>query len=271
MRPFFLFAVATAALCAVCPAAAQPDARAASFLAEGRRALQSGVDLGSADSLMAASAAFALAARAADPATAAWATYHAALTDYRLTLHHAVRGDRQRAVEFVRRGVGQAEALAAQRSADPDLEAETEALLARLYGMYISVEPARGAELGPKGDRATERSLALRPDNPRVALFNAIGLYNTPPEWGGDPDRAVDEFVRAAALFEEEGADPVRARWGADEPWIWLGQAYLDRGDLPAARRAIDRAAALNPRSIRVHRGLIPRLEQAEGAAHEGE
>ena len=149
---------------------------------------------------------------------------------------------------------------------DPNF-AEAWALLASVYGQKISQKPLTAVALGRKSNKAKDRAHELAPDNPRVVLLAAIGDYNTPVIWGGDKERALEGFQRAAALFlEQKVSDPLQPGWGHSRAYAWLGMAYVNRGNLAEARQAYERALEIDPEFVWVKRGLMPALKRQESA-----
>ncbi len=147
---------------------------------------------------------------------------------------------------------------------DPSF-AEAWALLASAYGRKIGLRPLLGMRLGPKSSRAQQMSVQLEPENPRVAMLAAISDYNTPRIWGGSKAQALSGFHRAARLFEEESiTDPLQPSWGHSEVYAWLGIAYMDRDELPEARRALESALDIDPEFGWVKYELLPSLERRE-------
>jgi len=71
------------------------------------------------------------------------------------------------------------------------------------------------------------RALELAPKNTEVALEHAVALLHA-----GETDKAVKR------LENLDGDAPA---------WMWLGQARLRQNDVPGARTAFERAAALDP------------------------
>lgn len=143
--------------------------------------------------------------------------------------------------------------------------AEGWALLASVYGRRISYRPIAGMALGPKSNRAQKTAEKLAPDNPRVVLLKAVSDYNTPRMWGGNKKRAMAGLHRAAGLFETEMvADSLQPSWGHSTVYAWLGIAYMDEGNLPEARRVLEKALTINPEFSWVKYGLVPSLDRRE-------
>ncbi len=243
------------ALALALPAAAQP----ADLLAQGRRALDAATLDGSPDALQGARAALQLAAASDGPS--GWAVYYTALADYRLA--YALWGaDAERAGQHAALG---ADALAdlRRRADSDDLRAEAAALQSGLLGARIGLDPSLGMPLGQASQQAMAEATRLAPGNPRVQFFQAATLLSTPPEWGGDPERATELLEAATATFETatDPADPMAPTWGHADAAAWLGLAHLMRGDADAARGPIETAERLDPNSTFVRFKLRPWLD----------
>jgi tetratricopeptide (TPR) repeat protein len=143
--------------------------------------------------------------------------------------------------------------------------ADAYALLSSCYGQKIGMAPMLGMTLGPKSGMTMQSALHLAPDNPRVILLDAIGTYYKPAMFGGDKDKALAGFKRAAELFDKEKiADPLQPAWGHEEAYAWIGVAYLDKKDTAAARTAFERALAIAPEYGWVKHQLYPRVADSK-------
>jgi tetratricopeptide (TPR) repeat protein len=149
---------------------------------------------------------------------------------------------------------------------NPDF-ADALALLSHLYSMAVRVEPQRGAELGPMGRSLLNRALQLEPDNPRVALIEAMRLFWLPPAVGGDRERGLQRWERAIQLFERADAtdsSPLPS-WGHAEAWAWLSGAYLalTDPDSEAASQAVREALLIRPDFLWVQVSAAPSARAA--------
>lgn len=86
-----------------------------------------------------------------------------------------------------------------------------------------------------------ERALALDPKNAEAHL--ALGVYYlyAPTLFGGDLERALDEFRKSEALTSDETVRFLSYRW--------RGVAYAKLGKITEAREAFERALAIYPHS----------------------
>jgi tetratricopeptide (TPR) repeat protein len=172
------------------------------------------------------------------------------------------RMDKERAVAYLDTAV---EHLEAAIQKDERL-AEAYALLSSCYGIKISFSPLKGIILGPKSGSLMGKAKSLAPENPRVALLDAIGTYNTPAIFGGGKDKGFAGFKKAAELFDRwKDADSLQPSWGREEVYAWVGIAHLDRNEPIMARRAFEKALEINPDYGWVKWVLMPRVAAQEG------
>ncbi len=141
--------------------------------------------------------------------------------------------------------------------------AEAYALLASCYGIKISFAPLKGILWGPKSSSLIERAKKLAPRNPRVALLDAIGTYNTPSMFGGGKEKGLQGLKFAAELFDRwVDADSLQPSWGREEVFAWIGRAHMERKEYMLARDAFTRALEINPEYAWVKKSLMPALER---------
>ncbi|MEM6337546.1 MAG: tetratricopeptide repeat protein [Bacteroidota bacterium] len=148
-----------------------------------------------------------------------------------------------------------------ERSIELEKSADAYALLSTVYSLQIGIKWTRGMSLGGKASGMLETAKALGPDNPRVALIDGIRLYNTPRMWGGNKDKAMEQFRVALMLFEEEDVtDPFQPAWGHPDAYAWLGIAYAQQDEKEQARIAYGQALEVSPGYAWVERILLPSL-----------
>jgi Flp pilus assembly protein TadD len=119
--------------------------------------------------------------------------------------------------------------------------AEAHSLLADLYGRKITLGSAMfaGPKYGPKLKAENKRALELDPRSPRV--FASLGREHlqAPRMFGGDIDRAIEDFQESVEL------DPK-----SDETFVWLALALRKKGDASGVGQALHSALDLNPQSV---------------------
>jgi tetratricopeptide (TPR) repeat protein len=186
----------------------------------------------------------------------ALAEYYLGYADYRLgvVVH---RMDKERSIVYLDSAVQHLE-TAIEKQND---FADAHALVSSCYGMKISFAPLKGIVLGPKSRMEMERARRLSPDNPRVALLEAISTYNTPGLFGGGKERGLEAMKRASELFDRWNApDSLLPDWGKAEVYAWIGLAYLDRKESILARKAFESALRINPDYGWVKYALLPKV-----------
>lgn len=110
-------------------------------------------------------------------------------------------------------------------------------------------EPSLWSSEGANGSSACVRNKSMRTaltlgaDNPRVQFINAL----CSPDAGGDP-AALERWRTVVAKFEAAPpSQPGKPDWGHAEALTLLGQGYLKRGEMVAARDVLERALVLAP------------------------
>ena len=150
---------------------------------------------------------------------------------------YAAHGDKKRAEG----GLDEAIANVQQSLKLNEKSANAHSLLADLYGRKISfgVGMFAGPKFGPKIKAENQRAQELDANNARV--FASLGRQhlNAPKMFGGDVDKAIENFRKSIQL------DPKY-----DETFVWLGIALRKKGDEAGAEQAFKDALVLNPRSV---------------------
>ena len=136
---------------------------------------------------------------------------------------------------------------------------ESHALMSSVLGRQI-VSDETAMILAPRAGNEMDRARALGSENPRVKLLDGIRAFHTPTMYGGGFDIALDRFLAAAALFEEEAPEPPLPAWGRAEVYAWLGQVYVELDMPDQARQAYDRALEIEPAYAWVRDVLLPAL-----------
>ena len=230
-----------------------------SLIVSGRQMLQAGESANDLDSMYAARGMFERAL--ADTGLSAWGHYYIALADYRIA--GLLEGESKDPSEHLNAAV---EHLKKATEIDPQA-AEAYSLLSSVYGWQIGLSPMKSMLLGPRVGKAAQKAKQLAPDNPRVVLSAAISDFNTPKMFGGNKEKGLQGFQRAAELFaQEEPTDPIQPVWGHREAYAWIGIAYQDQGELELARAAFEKALEVDPDFGWVKYVLLPELEKVNSS-----
>jgi tetratricopeptide (TPR) repeat protein len=227
-----------------------------SLLLEGKRLLQAGMNTGSKDSLRQARALFLQATGGSTHR--ALAHYYVGLADYRL--NNQVSDEAEEKREQI---LGHAtDHLKQATTLDEDM-ADAWALLTGVYGQRMGLNPMQGMLLGSDAGSAIERAKKLDPDNPRVWIIDGTQDFFTPSLFGGDKERALRKFKKAAQLAQQESIDdPLRPSWGHAESYAWIGIAHMQAERSEKARDAFQNALDVNPDYGWVKSVLLPELEE---------
>ena len=125
------------------------------------------------------------------------------------------------------------------------------ALYGSILGQMMAVNPLNVIGYAGTAEQVTRIALELEPDNQLARLNGGIGLLNTPPAFGGDPERAVEEMRTAYA----GGGLGTRTLAG-----VWLAVAYAKLGRMGDATGMVEEVLELAP-------GFLPALATAEALA----
>lgn len=141
-------------------------------------------------------------------------------------------------------------------------DADSYALRGALAGMRIGLHPTAAMSLAPKAAACFARAKELEPGNPRVRLFEAIHLLNTPAFFGGGPKVALPLLQEAVTCAEREPVpgDPWAPAWGRAEALAWQAKAMLQVKQVAEGKAAITRCIDLDPQweFARAIRAQIP-------------
>lgn len=141
--------------------------------------------------------------------------------------------------------------------------ADAYALLSSCMGQKIGSDMQLAMSLGPKSMEFMQTAESMNPKNPRVVLLSAISKYHTPEMWGGGKKKGLEGFRKAAKLFPDwKAPSTLHPSWGHDEAYAWIGLAHLDSGEKDKAKKALEKALAINPNNSWVKYVLMPRCDK---------
>jgi tetratricopeptide (TPR) repeat protein len=170
--------------------------------------------------------------------------YYLALSDYRLTNYFIINGKMEEAEVYVQEGQAYLEKAI---EIDPEC-GELYALKASLMGFDIALHQDRAMSLGLQIFQNFTMAFQKSPDNPRVCFLKGVSDLYTPAQWGGGPDPALKNLIRAAELFDgQDTSNPVRPSWGYEETHTFMAMAYLQKREINLAREHFKRALEINP------------------------
>jgi tetratricopeptide (TPR) repeat protein len=118
-------------------------------------------------------------------------------------------------------------------------DSNAHALLGDLYGRKIGLGGIfTGMKYGPKGEDEMNQAVKLDPRNPYAYACLGRRYLFTPRIFGGDLQKAVENFKKAVAL------DPKYS-----EGFVWLGIAYRVQGNRVLAGQNFREALKLDPQN----------------------
>ncbi len=103
-------------------------------------------------------------------------------------------------------------------------------LLAGLYALKAGINIKEGFVYGPKVTQLLRKALEIEPENPRLYYFNGLVYAVKPTAFGGNPNKAIEEFNKAISLFENGKGKKWPIRWGYIETLSLLSIAYENLG-----------------------------------------
>jgi tetratricopeptide (TPR) repeat protein len=261
MRPCRLLILLAAVLVAAAFTAPRAHAADAAQVAGIKRSLQSAVNTGNVDGMMAARGQFD-ALSAAEPKSSLL-HYWVAVCDWRLAPYLMTDANKEKGKKFVAEGIARANQA---YELDPKF-AEALALRCGLQGMSIQLDPSKAMQIGIQMGADMDRALDLAPKNPRVKLLDGINTLYKPGFVGGGAGSALKALEKAQALFAAETVtDATAPDWGKDDVYVWAGRAAVKAGDYKGARDYYQKALAANPDNGWVKHSLLPEVEKQLGA-----
>ena len=139
--------------------------------------------------------------------------------------------------------------------------AEAHALMAGVMGFQISFSPMKGMWLGRKSNNHLDKAMNLGSDKPLVWHQSASSFYHKPATFGGDLDKAIEQFQESVKLYEQNKTD-LSNNWAYLNTKTWLGIAYQKKGMKEQAVCTYDDILAQVPDFGWVKKVLKPKAEQ---------
>lgn len=119
---------------------------------------------------------------------------------------------------------------------------------AACHALIAATSVIKSVTHGPAASESIAAALELAPKNPRAHLVDALVDFWRPTKLGGDPARAFTKFRSAAEAFEALPAGTTQfPDWGAADVYFWIGKSSAARGDIAAARNALEQALIVAP------------------------
>lgn len=168
---------------------------------------------------------------AAKPGDAA-AVYRAALAESLRSEVAMEQRDRAAAGAAAQAGIKLAEKAVQLK---PD-SGEYHRLLGTLCGQVIPANLMLGLRYGRCALEEVNKALELEPNSALVWMSRGVGNYYLPASFGGGPEKALEDFQKAAAL-DQRNADIQ----------LWLGIVLRKLNRNAEARAALEQSLKLNP------------------------
>ncbi len=179
-----------------------------------------------------------------DAGLAAVKSYQLAYGDWKLAQLLGEPSD-ERARSLTKSSAGKAAKNCVQHARDAIAK---DPRMAEIYAIEAACDTYQPGSL-KQGSAACTRSKSMRTalnlgaENPRVLFINAL----CSPDAEGDP-AAIERWRAVVAKFEAAPpSQPGKPDWGHAEALTLLGESYLKRGEMVAARDVLERALVLAP------------------------
>ncbi|TES89734.1 MAG: tetratricopeptide repeat protein, partial [Candidatus Cloacimonadota bacterium] len=157
--------------------------------------------------------------------------YYLSLVQYRLATFYLVSEKNEQAKRYAEKGIENIK-FAVEKNNN---SAASYTILGNLYGVItgLSDNPLLQAKYGYFCLKNVKQAVEMEPKNSFSLLSLGITYFNTPEEYGGGIDKAVEMLDKAIASDR-----------GNVEAYIWLSRCYIKKGEIDKAkgflRKALD-------------------------------
>jgi tetratricopeptide (TPR) repeat protein len=131
------------------------------------------------------------------------------------------------------------------------------ALKAASVGYRIWLQPYKAVYLGTDNQKAIDKALLYRKNEPLPLIESANALYFRPIFAGGDKKKAVNLYKQALEIYKKSD----HCQWLYLHIYTWLGQYYAHKGDKTTARNLYNDILKEYPNYNWVKNELLPELE----------
>ena len=172
-----------------------------------------------------------------------WGLYFDALGAYRLALLQGDGGHRRTVNRLIQQCL---QSSRAARAADPDF-GESVILTAACLSLTSPSDPNRAKMHHRKVAALLGEARNMEPHSPRLPLVSALVKTTEPGEADGRAEDIQQLLEQARLAFDQQGVGFSNPDWGEPETLALLGEIHLRRGDLRAARDAVEQALMIAP------------------------
>ena len=139
-------------------------------------------------------------------------------------------------------------------------ESPENATLHAYKGAYIAftigISNLKAIYLGRRSIKYIDKSLELDPENIQGNIEKGNSLFYCPPVFGGDKNEAIEYYLKAVKIFEEQGL--VVNNWMYINTMTALGQAYEATDQIKLAKVCYEKIIRIFPNFMWVEDELYP-------------
>ena len=165
------------------------------------------------------------------------------------------QGMDRKAKDYIRAAEDLIEGLLVKYPERPELYAYKGAFL----GFRIGLNKIKAVVLGPESMKHINHALETGPERPQGWIEKGNALYYMPKMFGGSKEKALEAYLRAIGLMEE---DPglISGNWMYLNVLMILGQSYEGIGELERAKLTYEKILQIEPGFTYVRDELYPAL-----------
>lgn len=174
--------------------------------------------------------------------------YYLSLVQYRLATFYLVSEKNEQAKRYAEKGIENVK-FAIEKNNN---SAASYTILGNLYGVItgLSDSPLLQAKYGYLCLKNVKQAVEMEPKNSFALSSLGITYFNTPEEYGGGIDKAVEMLDKAIASDR-----------GNVEAYIWLSRCYIKKGEIDKAKGFLRKALDVEPQN-RWAKNILRNLEK---------
>lgn len=121
---------------------------------------------------------------------------------------------------------------------------EPRAVLSSVYGLVMAYSPMKGMFYGSKSSSLMSDAIDLQPESALVQKLYAGSKLYTPEMWGGDPEKALEAFKKAKAIYEKGNTEN---SWLYLDTLMGLSMSYRKTGNSEEGISILEKAIEIEP------------------------